>query len=58
MMRESKTHQIDSVIQTCASEGMVSIDTSILNLYKSGRIISDTAVKFAMNAEQMEKKIK
>lgn len=58
MIRESKTHQIDAVIQTYASEGMVSMDTSILNLYKSGRITADTAVKFAMNAEQMGKRIK
>lgn len=57
MIRESKTHQIDSVIQTYASEGMISMDTSILNLYKAGRITADTAVKFAMNAEQMKKKV-
>ena len=58
MIRESKTHQIDSVIQTYASEGMISMDTSILNLYKAGKITAETAVKYAMNPEQMEKKLK
>lgn len=57
MIRESKTHQIDSVIQTYANEGMISMDASILNLYKAGRITADTAVKFAMNPELMEKKV-
>ena len=57
MIRESKTHQIDSVIQTYANEGMISMDASILNLYKAGRITADAAVKFAMNPELMEKKV-
>jgi twitching motility protein PilT len=58
MIRESKTHQIDSVIQTYASEGMIAMDTSIINLYRSGKITAETAVKYAMNPEQMEKKLK
>ena len=33
------------------------MDASILNLYKAGRITADTAVKFAMNPELMEKKV-
>ena len=58
MIRESKTHQIDSVIQTCASEGMISMDTSILDLFKAGRITAETALKFAMNPDQLEKKLR
>ena len=58
MIRESKTHQIDSVIQTYAAEGMISMDTSIINLYKAGKVSADTAIKYAMNPEQMEKKLK
>lgn len=57
MIREAKTHQIDSVIQTYASEGMLSMDASIVALYRKGRISADTALKFAMNPEAVERKL-
>jgi twitching motility protein PilT len=57
MIRDSKIHQIDNVIQSSSSEGMISMDNSIFDLYK-GKIISvETAVKFAYNVDQMERKI-
>ncbi|NCC67008.1 MAG: PilT/PilU family type 4a pilus ATPase [Clostridia bacterium] len=56
MIRESKTHQIDSVIQSSASEGMLSMDNSIIDVYRQGKITRETAIKFALNAEQMERK--
>lgn len=58
MIRESKTHQIASVIQTHASEGMISMDRSILDLYRNARITAETATKFAFDPEQMERKLK
>ena len=57
LIREAKTHQIDSVIQTYSTEGMVSMDSSIAKLFKSNRITAETAIKFAMNPEQMERRI-
>lgn len=57
MIREAKTHQIDSVIQTYASEGMLSMDASIVALYRKGRISADTALKFAMNPEAVERRL-
>jgi len=57
MIRESKTHQIDSVIATGQSEGMVSMDTSLLNLYKKGMITKESAVIYSSNGELMAKKI-
>ena len=38
MVRESRIHQIDSVIQTSAAEGMIAMDESILRLYRAGRV--------------------
>jgi twitching motility protein PilT len=58
MIRESKTHQIASVIQTNSTEGMLSMDRSILGLYREGRITAETAIKFAMDTEQMERRIR
>jgi twitching motility protein PilT len=57
MIRESKTHQIDSVIATGQGEGMISMDTSILNLYKEGKITRENAIIYSGNSELMAKKI-
>ncbi|MFT4104271.1 MAG: PilT/PilU family type 4a pilus ATPase [Lacrimispora sp.] len=57
MIREGKTHQIDSVIATGQSEGMISMDSSLLTLYKEGKITRENAVIYASNGELMEKKI-
>ncbi len=57
MIREGKTHQIDSVIATGQGEGMVSMDSSLLTLFKEGKITRESAVIYAGNGELMEKKI-
>ena len=57
MVRDSRIHQIDSVIQTSMAEGMISMDESILRLYKAGRITSETALHSAMNPDQLQKKL-
>jgi len=57
MIRDSKIHQIDGIIQSSSSEGMISTDSSIFELYKNKIIKADTALKFAYNLEQMERRI-
>jgi twitching motility protein PilT len=57
MIRESKVHQIDGVITSSQAEGMVTMDGSILRLYKEGRISDATAVAFATQPELMKKKM-
>lgn len=57
MIRESKVHQIDSAIFAGASLGMITMDQSILNLYKAGRITADTALQYSVNLEEMKKKV-
>lgn len=57
MIRESKIHQIDSVISTSQAEGMISMDTSLINLYKQGIISKENAVIYSNNSELMEKKL-
>ena len=56
MIRDSKTYQIDSVISSSASEGMLSMDTELLKLFKNGRIDRETAIRYASNIELMIKK--
>ena len=57
LIRESKTHQIDSVIQSSANEGMVSMDSYILKLFNEGHITGETAIGYSMNAEYMARRI-
>ncbi|HCT65476.1 MAG TPA: type IV pili twitching motility protein PilT [Lachnospiraceae bacterium] len=57
MIRESKIHQIDSAIFSSGDENMISMDTSIYNLYKSGRITGENALLYSINKELMQKKI-
>ena len=57
MVRESKIHQLDALMASSAAEGMITMDASLLELAKQKRISKETAVKFAANAELMEKRV-
>jgi len=57
LIRDSKTHQIDNAIASGGNEGMVSMDQSILALYKAGRITAETALNYAGNPEQLRRKM-
>lgn len=57
MIRDNKVHQIDGIIYSSAKEDMVSMDSSLLKLYKSGTISRQTALAFATNAEMLMKKL-
>ena len=58
MVRDSRIHQIDQVIQTGSAEGMIGMDDSILRLFKAGKVSAEVAMRFAMNPEQMQKKLR
>ncbi len=57
LIRDGKTHQIDNVIASGAADGMISMDQSIYDLWKSGRITKETALAYAVNPEQMKRRI-
>lgn len=57
LIRERKVHQIGGIIYTSSAENMISMDTSIFQLYKNGKITKETAIAEAMNPEMMEKRI-
>lgn len=58
MIREGKIHQIEGVISTSADQDMISMDTSIFNLYQDGVISEETAINNAVNPEMMAKRIR
>ena len=49
--------QINGIIYTSAAENMIAIDSSILQLYKDGRIDKHTAILEAVNPEIMSKRL-
>ena len=57
MIRDGKVHQIDSVIYSSAKEGMISMDSSILDLFKKGKISTDTAISYSMNQDSMRRAV-
>lgn len=57
MIRDNKVHQIDGIIYSFMKEDMISMDGSLLNLYKAGRITRDTALKYASNPDMLGKKL-
>ena len=57
MIRDCKNYQIDNVIQTGAANGMVSMDQSILSLFREGLISVETACNAADHLEQMRRKV-
>ncbi len=54
MIREGKTPQITSAIQTGARDGMVDMDTSIRRLYNAKRISARAAYDKAIDKEQFK----
>ena len=58
LIREGKVHQIDNAIAAGGrDEGMISMDQSILNLYKAGKITREAALNYADHPEQMSRRL-
>ena len=57
LIRDSKTHQIDNAIAAGGAEGMMSMDQSLLALYKSRQITAETALSYADNPEQLKRRM-
>ena len=57
LIRDSKTHQIDNAIAAGGAEGMITMDQSLLNLCKAGKITADTALSCSDNPEQLRRRM-
>ncbi len=55
LIREGKTHQINSMIQTGSRYGMQTMDNAIIQLYRQGRISRDSAYTYAVDIEYVTK---
>ncbi|MDE6851920.1 MAG: type IV pili twitching motility protein PilT, partial [Lachnospiraceae bacterium] len=57
LIRENKTHQISSSIQTSKNMGMITMDDAIFKLFMDGKIDSTQAVEFAQDPDTLRKKL-
>lgn len=57
LIREGKTYQIQSSIQTGAKYGMKTMDMSLVELYKSNKISYETAVTYSVDKEMLSRMI-
>lgn len=55
-IREAKTFQITTVIQTNKAMGMITMDDCLMDLYGKGMITRDAAIHAAMDQQLMNKK--
>jgi twitching motility protein PilT len=55
LIRESKSHQIYSVIQTGASHGMQTMDSSLASLVRAGKITRQLAESRAHSVEELRR---
>lgn len=53
VIREGKSHLIDNIIQTSGELGMITLETSLARLVKSGDISLDTAKQYALKPDDL-----
>jgi twitching motility protein PilT len=57
LIREGRTHEIDTVIETSLDEGMLSLNRSLLDLLRKEEISIETAVAFSLNPKELQRSL-
>ena len=57
LIREGKSHQIPSLIQTGKKDGMMTMDDAIYDLYVAGKVSYEEAMTFAQDATSLAKRM-
>jgi twitching motility protein PilT len=52
-IREGKSHQIDSILQTSAEAGMVTLERSLAQLVQEGKVSLDVAQSWSLRPEEL-----
>ncbi|HWA51751.1 MAG TPA: type IV pilus twitching motility protein PilT [Patescibacteria group bacterium] len=52
-IREGKTHQIRSVIQTSGNQGMYTLESSLASMVKEGKITAEVATNYSTEPEEL-----
>ncbi|MBU4480084.1 PilT/PilU family type 4a pilus ATPase [Patescibacteria group bacterium] len=57
LIREGRTYEIDSVIETSSQLGMISLNKSLSDLVREGEITIEDARKYSYNVDALEKMV-
>ena len=57
MIRDNKIPQLEGIISSSAGGEIISMDSSLLTLYKEGQITAETALAYATNPELLKRKM-
>lgn len=55
LIREKRTHEINTVIETSSSEGMVDLNRSLVDLVSRGEISMESARQYSLNLKGLER---
>lgn len=58
LIRDGKTHQIDTAIQTGADQGMQTMDRTLAKLVQTGVVTYDSAREFAVDINELDRLMK
>ena len=57
LIREKRTHEINSVIETSSEEGMIDLNRSLSDLVRRGEVTVENAFQFSSNRKALERMI-
>lgn len=57
LIREKRTHELNTVIETSSEEGMIDMDRSLAELVRAGEITAENAYLYSLNPKMLEKLI-
>jgi len=55
LIREKRTHEINTVIETSSGEGMIDMNRSLVDLISRGEISMETAYQYSINPKGLER---
>jgi len=55
IIRDGRTHELDTVIETSSDEGMISLNRSLLELVRSGTISQEIALDYSLRPDDFKK---
>jgi len=58
LIREGKTHQLTTQIQTGRDDGMITFESSLFELLRAGRISRDTALGAARDSVELQRRLR
>ena len=57
LIRDGKTHQLTAAMAAAGEDGMITMDQSLLALYRAGQISREVALEYAEYPEQMQRRL-